>query len=130
MAIRFEDVNEGLRRIVLSGRLDTAGSERDRPAVRRTYGICERRSGRVPFGGQVSLVYGYWRACQGRQGGPGKGRPYGAARRRERSNHQDARSDRHQRTDPDVSGRTRRRKGAPAVSRGECRHRLRSRSRH
>ena len=27
MAIRFEDVNEGLRRIVLSGRLDTAGSE-------------------------------------------------------------------------------------------------------
>src|SRR4030095_3774195 len=27
MAIRFEDVNEDLRRIVLSGRLDTAGSE-------------------------------------------------------------------------------------------------------
>ncbi|MEO8674813.1 MAG: STAS domain-containing protein [Casimicrobiaceae bacterium] len=27
MAIRFEDVNDGLRRIVLSGRLDTAGSE-------------------------------------------------------------------------------------------------------
>jgi anti-anti-sigma factor len=27
MPIRFEDVNEGLRRIVLSGRLDTAGSE-------------------------------------------------------------------------------------------------------
>ena len=27
MAIQFEDVNEGLRRIVLSGRLDTAGSE-------------------------------------------------------------------------------------------------------
>ena len=27
MAINFEDVNEGLRRIVLSGRLDTAGSE-------------------------------------------------------------------------------------------------------
>ena len=27
MAIRFEDVNEDLRRIVLSGRLDTAGSQ-------------------------------------------------------------------------------------------------------
>ena len=27
MAIRFEDVNEDLRRIVLAGRLDTAGSE-------------------------------------------------------------------------------------------------------
>ena len=27
MAIRFEDQNEDLRRIVLSGRLDTAGSE-------------------------------------------------------------------------------------------------------
>jgi anti-anti-sigma factor len=27
MAIRFEDVNEDLRRIILSGRLDTAGSE-------------------------------------------------------------------------------------------------------
>ena len=31
MAIRFEDVNEGLRRIVLSGRLDTAGSEQIAP---------------------------------------------------------------------------------------------------
>jgi anti-anti-sigma factor len=31
MAIRFEDVNEGLRRIVLSGRLDTAGSEEIAP---------------------------------------------------------------------------------------------------
>lgn len=27
MAIRYEDVTEGVRRIVLSGRLDTAGSE-------------------------------------------------------------------------------------------------------
>jgi anti-anti-sigma factor len=27
MAIRFEDVNEDLRRILLAGRLDTAGSE-------------------------------------------------------------------------------------------------------
>ena len=27
MAIRYEDVNEGVRRIFLSGRLDTAGSE-------------------------------------------------------------------------------------------------------
>jgi anti-anti-sigma factor len=27
MAIRYEDVNEGFRRIFLSGRLDTAGSE-------------------------------------------------------------------------------------------------------
>jgi len=31
MAIRFEDVNEGLRRIVLSGRLDTVGSEQIAP---------------------------------------------------------------------------------------------------
>ena len=31
MAIRFGDVNEGLRRIVLSGRLDTAGSEEIAP---------------------------------------------------------------------------------------------------
>jgi anti-anti-sigma factor len=31
MAIQFEDVNEGLRRIVLSGRLDTAGSEQIAP---------------------------------------------------------------------------------------------------
>jgi anti-anti-sigma factor len=31
MAIRFEDVNEGLRRIFLSGRLDTAGSEQIAP---------------------------------------------------------------------------------------------------
>ncbi len=31
MAIRFEDVNESLRRIVLSGRLDTAGSEQIAP---------------------------------------------------------------------------------------------------
>ena len=31
MAIRFEDLNEGLRRIVLSGRLDTAGSEQIAP---------------------------------------------------------------------------------------------------
>ena len=31
MAIRFEDVNERLRRIVLSGRLDTAGSEQIAP---------------------------------------------------------------------------------------------------
>ncbi len=31
MAIRFEDVNDGLRRIVLSGRLDTAGSEQIAP---------------------------------------------------------------------------------------------------
>ena len=31
MAINFEDVNEGLRRIVLSGRLDTAGSEQIAP---------------------------------------------------------------------------------------------------
>lgn len=27
MAIRYEDVNEGVRRLFLSGRLDTAGSE-------------------------------------------------------------------------------------------------------
>ena len=27
MAIRYEDMNDGIRRIVLSGRLDTAGSE-------------------------------------------------------------------------------------------------------
>jgi len=31
MAIRFEDVNEGLRHVVLSGRLDTAGSEQIAP---------------------------------------------------------------------------------------------------
>ena len=31
MAINFEDVNERLRRIVLSGRLDTAGSEQIAP---------------------------------------------------------------------------------------------------
>lgn len=31
MAINFEDVNEGLRRIVLSGRLDTVGSEQIAP---------------------------------------------------------------------------------------------------
>ncbi len=31
MPIRFEDVNEGLRRIFLSGRLDTAGSEQIAP---------------------------------------------------------------------------------------------------
>ncbi len=31
MAIQFEDVNENLRRIVLSGRLDTVGSEQIAP---------------------------------------------------------------------------------------------------
>ena len=31
MPINFEDVNEGLRRIILSGRLDTAGSEQIAP---------------------------------------------------------------------------------------------------
>ena len=31
MAIRYEDVNEGVRRIFLSGRLDTAGSEQIAP---------------------------------------------------------------------------------------------------
>ena len=43
MAIRYEDVNEGLRRIVLSGRLDTAGSEQIAPQFAELAGSAKGR---------------------------------------------------------------------------------------
>jgi anti-anti-sigma factor len=43
MAIRYEDVNEDIRRIFLSGRLDTAGSEQIATELATLAGSAKRR---------------------------------------------------------------------------------------
>ena len=76
MPIRYEDLSNEVRRISLSGRLDTVGSEEIADELASLAGIREARRRRRPFAGDVPFVDGHSRADRG---APRRGRPTAAA---------------------------------------------------
>jgi anti-anti-sigma factor len=129
MAIRFEDVNEDLRRIVLSGRLDTAGSEE---IAQQFAELTQSSKGVVVYLSEVRFLSSMAISIivKGAKAVEAMG---GRLALHVAENEVIIRTLEATGIDdliPTFRGCTTRRKSGPEVSRTECRPRLRSRPRH